>query len=80
MRPAWADYALVGTCFSASIVAIAIMVCVKGKQTVADKYTGREFIVPNGALIAGGQGGSWEVLTLEPVADARYDLHSGYCR
>ena len=51
-----------------------------GKQTVADRYTGREFIVPNGALIPEDQGDSWAVVTLEPVADARYDLSAGYCR
>jgi len=50
------------------------------KQTVADKYTGREYIVPNGALRPEDQGSSWEVVTLEPVADARYNLHAGYCR
>ena len=49
------------------------------RQTVADRYTGREFIVPNGVLDPAQKGGSWEVVTLEPVADARYDLRSGYC-
>ncbi len=50
------------------------------QQTVADKYTGSEYIVPNGALLPEKQGTSWEVVTLEPVSDARYDLRSGYCR
>ena len=49
------------------------------RQTVAERYTGREFIVPNGVLDPAQKGGSWEVVTLEPVADARYDLRSGYC-
>ncbi|MAJ61812.1 MAG: hypothetical protein CBC48_18930 [bacterium TMED88] len=49
-------------------------------QTVAEKYTGREYVVPNGALRPEEQGETWEVVTLEPVADARYNLRAGYCR
>lgn len=50
------------------------------QQRVAEKYTGREYIVPNGALRPEEQGETWEVVTLEPVADARYNLRRGYCR
>ena len=49
-------------------------------QTVAEKYTGREYVVPNGVLRPEEQGETWEVVTLEPVPDARYSLRSGYCR
>lgn len=49
-------------------------------QTVAEKYTGREYIVPNGRLDPAGQGDTWEVVTLEAVEDARYNLRRGYCR
>ena len=31
MMPARTDYALIGTCFAASLVIIGLMVCVKGK-------------------------------------------------
>ena len=50
------------------------------RQTVAEKYTGREYVLPNGALRPEDQGDTWEVVTLEPVADARYNLRDGYCR
>ena len=49
-------------------------------QTVAEKYTGREYVLPNGALRPEDQGDTWEVVTLEPVSDARYNLRDGYCR
>jgi hypothetical protein len=50
------------------------------RQSMVERYTGREFIVPNGALIPEQKGTEWEVVTLEPVSDARYDLRSGYCK
>ena len=56
-------------------------VCKQWKhQSVAERYTGREFIVPNGPLDPEQKGDSWDVVTLEPVPDARYNLRAGYCR
>jgi hypothetical protein len=49
------------------------------RQSVTQKYTGREFIVPNGDLDPDEKGVSWEVVTLEPIADARYNFRKGYC-
>jgi len=50
------------------------------KQTVAEKFTGPEFILPNGTLKPEARGRGWSVVTLEALDDARYDLRRGYCR
>jgi len=57
------------------------LVCKRwGRQTVAEKFTGPEFILPNGTLRPAEQGTGWAVVNLEPLEDARYDLRPGYCR
>lgn len=50
------------------------------RQTVAEKFTGPEFILPNGTLKSEERGRGWSVVTLEALDDARYDLRRGYCR
>lgn len=50
------------------------------RQTVEDKLTGPEFILPNGTLKPEERGRGWSVVELERLEDARYDLRRGYCR
>ena len=57
------------------------LVCKRwARQTVAEKITGPEFILPNGTLKTGELGRGWVVVNLEALEDARYDLRQGYCR
>ena len=57
------------------------LVCKRwARQSVAEKFTGPEFILPNGTLRPAGLGESWAVVNLEALEDARYDLRGGYCR
>ena len=49
------------------------------KQSVAERYTGREYIVPNSQLKPADQGVAWEAVALNAVIDNVYDLRGGYC-